>query len=179
MSKQRAALRQLFSLHPPPIPPDKILEIYRYLLTKCLENAVLGCPEMVHWKKIFLTPNRNMFAGKFVKWERFFIVFWEHIFSISSELRLIKQVSCFELNRIEKWVIFFASFCWLWDFLLENLKLRKNSDVHWNVRKKVVCPKKIFSKKEFQIWAFESLIICFKFRFLGDCYKAFQPMYFS
>ena len=24
-----------------------------------------------------------------------------------------------------KCVIFFASFCWLWDFLLENLKLRK------------------------------------------------------
>ena len=24
-----------------------------------------------------------------------------------------------------KWVIFFASFCWLWDFLPENLKLVK------------------------------------------------------
>ena len=54
---------------------------------------------------------------------------------------------CFELNLIEKSVIFLASFCWLWDFLLENLKSRKNSDVHWNVRKKVVCSKKYFQKK--------------------------------
>ena len=27
----------------------------------------------------FLTPNRNMFAGKFVNWESFLAVFWEHI----------------------------------------------------------------------------------------------------
>ena len=27
----------------------------------------------------FLTPNRNMFAGKFVNWENFLPVFWEHI----------------------------------------------------------------------------------------------------
>ena len=38
---------------------------------------------------------------------------------------MIKTVKC---------VIFFASFCWFWDFLLENLKLKKNSDgIHWNV----------------------------------------------
>ena len=28
----------------------------------------------------------------------------------------------------------FSSFCWLVDFLLENLKLKQNcDDVHWNV----------------------------------------------
>ena len=26
----------------------------------------------------FLTPNKNMFAGKFVNWESFLAVFWEH-----------------------------------------------------------------------------------------------------
>ena len=30
----------------------------------------------------------------------------------------------FEWNSIAKWVVFFASFCWLWEFLLENLKLK-------------------------------------------------------
>ena len=35
---------------------------------------------------------------------------------------------------IVKCVIFFASLCWLWDFLLENLKLKKKSDeIQWNV----------------------------------------------
>ena len=53
---------------------------------------------------------------------------------MSSELRFVKWVRFFERNCIVKWVIFFASFCWLWDFLLENLKLKKNSgDVYWNV----------------------------------------------
>ena len=36
-----------------------------------------------------------------------------------------KICKVFERNCIVKWVIFFASFCWLWDFLLENLKLKK------------------------------------------------------
>ena len=37
-------------------------------------------------------------------------------------------------SYIVKWVIFFTRFCWLWDFLLENKKLKKNSgEVHWNV----------------------------------------------
>ena len=40
----------------------------------------------------------------------------------------------FEQNCIVKWAIFFPSFCWLWDFLLENLKLKRNSeDVHWYI----------------------------------------------
>ena len=28
--------------------------------------------------KVFLTPNRKMLAGKFVKWERILAVLWEH-----------------------------------------------------------------------------------------------------
>ena len=88
--KHWAALRKLFSLHSPPIPPDKTLlrlwnknflkEIYRNIHTfafKVLEE----CSSWVFdpLQIFFLTPNRNMFAGKFVKWERFLIVFREHI----------------------------------------------------------------------------------------------------
>ena len=53
---------------------------------------------------------------------------------MSSELRFVKWARFFERSCILKWVTFFASFCWLWDFLLENQKIRKNSDdVQWNV----------------------------------------------
>ena len=41
-------------------------------------------------------------------------------------LRFVKWVRFFERNCIVKLVILFASYCWLWDFLLENLKLKKS-----------------------------------------------------
>ena len=44
------------------------------MLSKCFKNAVLGCQEF-----FFLTPNRNMITGKFVKSERFLTVLREHI----------------------------------------------------------------------------------------------------
>ena len=49
--------------------------IYRHLLSKSFENAVPGRLEILQCKfllQIFLTPTRNMFAGKFVKW----VAFW-------------------------------------------------------------------------------------------------------
>ena len=39
-------------------------------------------------------------------------------------------------------------------------------------------PEIIFSKKEFQIWDFESFIFWSKFHFLWDCFKAFLPVFF-
>ena len=56
-----------------------------------------------------------------------------------------KICKVFEQNCIVKWVIFFASFCWLCNFLLENLKLQKKNK------------KKQKNVKEFQIWDFKSL----------------------
>ena len=47
------------------------------------------------------------------------------LFSMSNELRFVKWVRFFEPNCIVKRLIFSASICWLWDFLLENLKLTK------------------------------------------------------
>ena len=53
---------------------------------------------------------------------------------MSNEFRFLKWVRFCEQIFIVKWVIFVASFFWLWDFLLECLKLKRNSDdVHWNV----------------------------------------------
>ena len=58
-----------------------------------------------------------------------------------SALRFVKLVGCFEWSCIVKWVIFLGIFCWLWTFLLENLKL----------------------KDRLQIWGFESIIFYSKF----------------
>ena len=43
---------------------------------------------------VFLTPNRNMFAGKFVNWESFLAVFWERaMFSFKGvEIRKTSEV---------------------------------------------------------------------------------------
>ena len=79
----------------------------------------------------FLTRNINMSAGKFVKSERLLTVLWEGIIFNFKWIEVRKIV---EGNCIVKCVIFFASFCWLWDSLLENLKLRNNcGDANWNV----------------------------------------------
>ena len=67
---------------------------------------------------------------------------------------------------------FFTSFCWLWDFLLEKMKLRKRSDhVHWYARNNI-------SKKEFQIRCFESFIFWAKVHFFGTSLGLFSQFFF-
>ena len=39
-------------------------------------------------------------------------------------------------------------------------------------------PEIIFSKKDFQTRDFESFMFWSKFRYFGDCFKAFQPVCF-
>ena len=74
-------------------------------------------------------------------------------------------------------VIFFASFCWLWDFLLENLKVKKNSDdVHWNVWtiiKKLYVRNNIFKKSNFKYYILNHLYFRPNFPCLVDCFRAF------
>ena len=88
--KQWATLRKLFSP-----PPDKsflrhwnknfLTEIYSNIQTPAFQvlrksNSLVfryGAVQM-----LLLTPTRNMFAGKLVKWVRFFAVFREYIFRI-------------------------------------------------------------------------------------------------
>ena len=89
--KQRATFRKLLSLPQLPISPDKILlrlwnktflrEIYRNIQTfafKVLQESSSWVSGNGAVQMFFLTPNRNMFPGKFVNWEIVLAVFWEH-----------------------------------------------------------------------------------------------------
>ena len=113
--------------HPP---SDKILlrlwkkniwrytEIYRHLIWKCFKNAVLWGQEMVQPKCFFWHQTETCLLEN---WVRFF-----------------------EGNCIVKWVIFFSSFCWLCNFLQENLKIEKKlwwcPLEHVGEYKSVACP---------------------------------------
>ena len=102
----------------------RYLEIYRHLLSKCFKNAILERQEMVQCNIFFDTKQKH---------DCWKICEVRNIFGcvegvMSSELRFVKWVTLFERNCIVKCVIFFANFCWLWDFPLENLKIKRNSD---------------------------------------------------
>ena len=61
----------------------RYIEIYRRLLSRCFKNAVLGRQEIMQCKYFFLKPNRNLFAKKFVKSDRFLDTLREHfIFNV-------------------------------------------------------------------------------------------------
>ena len=105
----------------------------------------------------YLTSTRNMFVGKLLKRARCLVFLRSIFFTIMSDSRLIKSVRFFEQIYILKWVIFFASFCWLWDSLLENLKL----------------------KEKLQIWDFESFIFWPKFRLFGAVLRHFSECNFQ
>ena len=134
-------------------------------------------------KKWHCTISVNVFSStkqKHISWKIYKVkkVFWlccgSVLFSIScrSRLRFIKWTRIFKWNCIVKWVIFFTSFCWLWDFLLENMKLKKNSGhVHWYTQNNI-------SKKESQIWVFESFIFWSKVHFLGTSLGLFSQFFF-
>ena len=109
----------------------RYLQIHRHLLSMCFKNAVLGRQEIVQCN-IFSDTKQKHDCWKSQKY--FWLCCGRILFLMSSELRFVKWVTLFERNCIVKCVIFFANFCWLWDFPLENLKLKKNFDeVHWNV----------------------------------------------
>ena len=139
-SNSEPPLRKSFCLSK----PDKILgtkiflqgctEIYRHLLSRYFKNAVLGRQEMMQCKYFFWNQTENCWLENLSSEKGFWLHCESILFSVSSELRFLKWVRFFERNSIVKWVIFLASFCWVWGFLLENKKNKKNSDnVHWNV----------------------------------------------
>ena len=112
--------------------------------------------------QLFFQPNKNTFSGKFVKWERFLAVF-----SMWSELRFVKWMRFFERNCIIKWVIFFASFCWLWDFLLKDLKLKKTLMMSTGRIQKSYILEIIFSKTNSNYEILNHLYFGLNFVFLG------------
>ena len=122
--EQQSGWRKLFSPHQIKasyVSGSKMFErrftgLYRHLLSKCTKTEVLEHLEMVQCKCFFwhLAPIRNMFLA----------VLQEYIFFIMlSELRFVKWVRFFERNCNVKWMIFFASFCCIWDFLPKILNL--------------------------------------------------------
>ena len=73
-------------------------EIYRNIQTFVLKEL----QESNSWasgngavQMFFLTPNRNMFAGKFLKWESFLAVFWEHIIFSFERVEIRKMSEAF------------------------------------------------------------------------------------
>ena len=106
------------------------------------------------WRMQFLGVKKwysaNVFSDieqKYVCWKGFWLCCKSILFSTSSELRFVKWVRFFEQNCIVKWVIFFATFCWLWDFLLENLILKKTLISIWTNIKKLYVRNNILKKK--------------------------------
>ena len=101
---------------------------------------------------------------------------------MSSQLRFVKCVRFLERNCIVKWVIFFFSFCWLWDFLLEDLKIKKNShDVHWsvwaNIKALHAC-NNIF-KKRIRSMRFWIIYILVQISFWGTALGRFSKCFFN
>ena len=96
------------------------------------------------------------------------------LFLMSSELRFKKWVRFTEKNCIVKWMIFFASFCWLWLYARKSEIKENPGNVTGTCEQRQSCtPKIIFLKKEFQIPDFESFIFWSKFLFLGNCFWIF------
>ena len=126
-------------IQPLPNPPssDKILLRFwnRSFLKEICRNEqtfafkeLQGCGSWVSRNDavqiFFLAPNGNMFAGK-VRTE--LTVLREHIvFNVNwVKVRKMGEVFWAKLYCKMSGLIFFASFCWLWDLLQENLKLKK------------------------------------------------------
>ena len=179
-TKTASHLQEITQPSPNPPPSDKMLlrlwkknllwrytEIYRIFTFKVL--AVLGSHEMVFCKCFLWHRAETCLLENFYSQKGFWLYYESILFSMSSESRSVIWVMFFERNCIVRWAIFFPSFCWLWDFLLENLKWKRNSkDVRWYIwanTNNMRMPGIIFSKKEFQMWHFESFIFWSKFLF--------------
>ena len=98
----------------------------------------------------FMTPARNMFAGKLVKWVKFFAVLREFIFYNFEWVEVHKMSEIF-------WAKIFLYFCWIWDFLLQYLKL----------------------KDKLKIWNFKSFIFWSKVQFFGTVLGRFSQCNFK
>ena len=84
----------------------------------------------------FLTPNRNMFAGKFVNWESFLAVFWEHIIFNFKRVEIRKMSEVFWVKLYCKMSDLFLWFLLALRFSATNSGIKKADDVHvWNVSK--------------------------------------------
>ena len=127
----------LKEIQPRPNPPQpyKILlrlwnknfltELYRYIQRfafKVFQKCSSWTPRNGKVQMFFLTPNLNMFARIFVNADRFLSVWREHIIFDAQLVEARKMNEVFWATLYCKTSDLFSNFCWLWDFLLENLK---------------------------------------------------------
>ena len=139
-SKQQATLKKLCSL-PRPTPTIKKLvpsleekfsdgDIQKYTdIYACFQSA----SRMQFWgvKKwcsanLFSDTKQKRFCWEICKVRKVFgCVLREHILFSVKWVEIRKMSEVFWAKLYCKMIHFFASFCWLWDFLLENLKLKE------------------------------------------------------
>ena len=158
-SKQWVTLRKLSSL-PPSLPSQDKTLLRRWnksFLKEIFRNVQAFAFKVLQECSSWASRNGacNIFSDTKQKHDCWKICEVRNIFgcvarALSSELRFVNWVTLSERNCIVKCVTFFANFCWLWNFLLENLKLKKK--LWWSPPeslekyKNVVCPK-YFQKK--------------------------------
>ena len=185
--KAQTASRLKEIIYPPSIPPPPdfvfwnknfLKEIYWNIQTlafKVLQECSYWASrndviQFFFWHQVKTCLLENLWSGK-----GFWLCCGSILFSMPSEYRIVKWARFFERNFIVKCLIFFASFCWLWDFLLENLKLKENSDdAHWNVwtNIKTYARNDFFKKRilNMRFWIIYNLVEISNF-FL-DCFRA-------
>ena len=184
--KQRAALKKLFSLHQPPIPPDKILlnlwnknflrEVYRNIQTfafKVLQESSSWASGNGAVQMIFLTPNRNIFAGKFVNWESFLAVFWEHVIFDFKRVEIREMSEAFWVKLYCKMSDIFGWFLLALRYSVTNFGIKKTLMMSTGT-----CGLKLYSRKNiFKKWItnmrFWIFIILVQVSFFVDCFRAF------
>ena len=89
-----------------------------------------------------------------------------NVFSDTKQIHVCWNIcKVFRVKLYCKMSDLFASFCWLWDFLLENLKFKKKNsdDVHWNMWtsiKKLYVWNSIFKKRmsDMRFWIIYILV---------------------
>ena len=128
---------------------------------KCLEK-LLTFASQVLWKcsfwvhsdgavqMFYLTPTRDRFSGKFVKWVRFLAVFQEYIFC--------------NVKRSEAWKVKFLSKTVLWNKWSLLLVFIGFKTIPENLK---------LIDKQLQIKDFELFAFWFKFYFLRDSFREF------
>ena len=122
----------------------------------------------------FLTPNRNLFAGKFVNWESFLAVFWEHFVFNFIRVEICEITVVFwaklycKMSDIFRWLLLALRFSATNSGIKNTLMMSTGT---WGL--KMYARNNIFKKKELQIWVFESFIFWSKFRFSEDCFRVF------
>ena len=83
---------------------------------------------------VFSDTRQKYVCWKIFKSERLLAVLRDRIIFSVKWVEVRKTSKVFWAKLYCKMTDIFCYFCWLWGFLLENLILKKISDVHWNIR---------------------------------------------